>query len=200
MAILDIIQPDNPILRKKAVKVTSFDKKFQELIDDMIETMLSAPGVGLAGPQVADSKRVIVVYLPEEDEEESDDAGELYVVANPKITKSSKETVSGVEGCLSIPGYAGEVDRHEMVVVTGQDRHGKDFRIKARGWLARVFQHEIDHLDGRLFIDVANKIWPLPKDEEDGETPSARQPQSWDAEVMTAMIEREREMKREGES
>ena len=202
MAILDIIQPDNPILRKKAVKVTSFDKKFQGLVDNMIETMLDAPGVGLAGPQVAESKRVIVVYLPEpEDEEEySDDAGELYVVANPKIIKTSKETVSGVEGCLSIPGYAGEVDRHEMVVVTGQDRHGKDFRIKARGWLARVFQHEIDHLDGRLFIDVASKIWPLPEDEEEGETPPARESQPWEAEVMAAMMERERELKSAGES
>ena len=195
MPILDIIQPDNPILRKKAVKVTSFDKKFQELVDNMIETMLDAPGVGLAGPQVAENKRVIVVYLPDDEDEDTDGSGKLYVVANPKIIKTSKDTVSGVEGCLSLPGYAGEVDRYEMVVVTGQDRDGKDFRIKARGWLARIFQHEIDHLDGRLFIDIATKIWPLPDGDEEGETASARTHHSWDSEVMAAMAEAERQLK-----
>lgn len=162
MSILNIIQPDNPILRQKAIKVTSFDARFQQLVDDMVETMIDAPGVGLAAPQVAVSQRLIVVRLPDDEEsrkEYGDNAGVVYVVANPKIIKTSKKMVEGVEACLSIPGYFGEVDRHEMVVVTGQDRHGKDFRIKATGWLARVFQHEIDHLDGRLFIDIANEVW-----------------------------------------
>lgn len=170
MALLEIIQPDNDILRKRAHKVTSFDKKFQKLVDDMIETMLDAPGVGLAAPQVAISQRLIVVRLPDDSEEDreeyGDQAGKVYVVANPKIIKSSKEMVTGVEGCLSLPGLLGEVNRHESVVVTGQDRHGKDFRIKARGWLARVFQHEIDHLDGQLFIDIAESVWQ-PKDEDE---------------------------------
>ncbi len=170
MALLEIIQPDNDILRKRAHKVTSFDKKFQKLVDDMIETMLDAPGVGLAAPQVAISQRLIVVRLPDDSEEDreeyGDQAGKVYVVANPKIIKSSKEMVTGVEGCLSLPGLLGEVSRHESVVVTGQDRHGKDFRIKARGWLARVFQHEIDHLDGQLFIDIAESVWQ-PKDEDE---------------------------------
>ncbi|MEQ8674476.1 MAG: peptide deformylase [Aggregatilineales bacterium] len=169
MAVLDIIQPDNPILRKKAIKVTSFDKKFQTLVDDMIETMMDAPGVGLAAPQVAVSRRVIVVRLPDDEEsieEYGEEAGVLYVVANPKIIKSSRRMVDGVEACLSIPGYYGEVDRAYEVVITGQDRHGKDMRIKVKDWLARVFQHEIDHLDGVLFIDKATDVWRAKDDDE----------------------------------
>lgn len=189
MTVLDIIQPDNTILRKKAIKVTSFDKKFQMLVDNMIETMLDAPGVGLAGPQVAESKRIIVVHLPEDEEEFGEDAGVLYAVANPKIIKTGRKLVTGVEGCLSIPGFAGEVDRSDLVVVTGQDRHGDDIRIKAKGWLARVFQHEIDHLDGRLFIDIADRIWRL-EDEEDA-TPQT--PPPWAAEIVALQKEKERE-------
>lgn len=169
MTILEIIQPDNPILRKKAVKVTSFGSKFQKLVDDMEETLLDAPGVGLAAPQVAVSQRLILVRLPDDEdgqEEFGDEAGKLYVVANPKITKTTKEMVNGIEACLSIPGYFGEVDRHEGIVITGQDRHGKDIRIKTTGWQARVFQHEIDHLDGQLYIDIANEIWTAKEMEE----------------------------------
>jgi peptide deformylase len=172
MTILPIVQLDNPILRKKAVKVTSFDKKFQTLVDDMIETLIAAPGVGLAAPQVAVSQRLIVVRLQDDEESRKEfgkDAGMTYVVANPKIIKTSKTKVDGVEACLSIPGYYGEVERYESVVVTGQDRHGKDQRIKANGWLARVFQHEIDHLDGRLYIDIASEIWQAREDEEEQE-------------------------------
>jgi peptide deformylase len=181
MAVLPIIQPDNPILRKKAVKVTSFDDKFQKLIDDMIETMLDAPGVGLAAPQVAVSQRVIVVRLPDDEDakkEYGDDAGILYVVVNPKIIKHSRGMVEGVEACLSIPNYFGDVDRYESIVITGQDRHGDDIRIKAKGWLARVFQHEIDHLDGQLYIDIANRVWHASEDKdlqaaaEDAATPT----------------------------
>ncbi len=162
MAILDIIQPDNPVLRKKAHRVTSFDPKFQKLVDDMVETLLDAPGVGLAAPQVAVSQRLIVVRLPDDDEskeEYGELAGVLYVVANPEIIKTSKEMVEGVEACLSIPGYFGMVDRHESITLKGLDRYGKPLRIKARDWLARVFQHEIDHLDGRLYIDHAKEVW-----------------------------------------
>ena len=163
MAIRDIITPQNPILRKKARKVTHFgDPKLQGLIDDMVETMLQAPGVGLAAPQVAVSQRVIVVRLPDDENaqnEYGEDAGVLYEVVNPEIVRASRETTDGVEACLSIPGYFGTVNRHVAVTVKGQDRHGKDLRIKARDWLARVFQHEIDHLDGVLFIDRASEIW-----------------------------------------
>ena len=190
MTVLNIIQPDNPILRKKAIKVTTFDKKFQLLVDNMIETMFDAPGVGLAGPQVAQSKRIIVVHLPEDEEEHGDDAGQLYAVANPKILKTSKELVTGVEGCLSIPGYAGEVDRHEMVVVTGQDRYGESIRIKSKGWLARIFQHEIDHLDGQLFTDIANNVWRVRPEDVEGTDDDEQQP-PWAAEVVKAQKIRE---------
>lgn len=177
MAILDIIKLGHPTLRKKAHKVTNFkDPKFQRLIDDMTETMIAAPGVGLAAPQVDVSQRLIVVRLPDDEEskeEYGDQAGVLYVVANPEIARASEEMVEGVEGCLSIPNYLGLVDRHEAVTVKGQDRHGKEIRIKAKGWLARVFQHEIDHLDGILHIDRASKVWkadePPPFDVEEEE-------------------------------
>ncbi len=171
MTILDIIQPDNPVLRKKARRVTAFDKKFQKLVDDMVETMLDAPGVGLAAPQVAVRQRLIVVRLPDDEdsqEEFGEHAGKLYVVANPEIIKASKETVEGVEGCLSIPGYVGLVDRHEKITLKGLDRHGKELRVKAEGWLARVFQHEVDHLEGQLYIDIAKEVWQ-PKPEDDDE-------------------------------
>ncbi len=173
MAIRPIIQPDNPVLRKKAHRVTAFDDKLQVLIDDMVETMLDAPGVGLAAPQVAVSQRLIVVRLGDDEDskkEFGDQAGQLFVVANPEIIKRSKSTVEGIEACLSIPGYVGTVDRHEIVVITGLDRYGKPTRIKAKDWLARVFQHEIDHLDGQLYIDIATDVWK-PEDREKTETP-----------------------------
>lgn len=176
MAVLEIIQPDNPVLRKKATKVTSFSNDFQKLVDNMVETMLDAPGVGLAAPQVAVSQRVIVVRLPDDEdsvEEYGKDAGKLFVFVNPEIIKKSKEMVEGSEACLSIPGYAGEVERHESVTIKGQDRDGKPQRVKATGWLARVFQHEIDHLDGRLYIDIASKIWEIKPEDEDPEAAEA---------------------------
>ena len=180
MALRKIIQPDNPVLRKKAVRVHSYDKKFQTLVDDMIETLMAAPGVGLAAPQVAVSQRLIIVRLPDDDDakaEFGDEAGKLYVVANPEIIKASKTMVEGVEGCLSIPGYVGLVDRHEKITVTGFDREGKPMRIKTEGWQARVFQHEIDHLDGRLYIDIATEVWkPSERENEAGDdTPPASQ-------------------------
>lgn len=172
MAIRKIIQPDNPILRKKAMRVTSFDDKFQKLIDDMVETMMDAPGTGLAAPQVAVSQRVFVARLPDDEksiEEYGDQAGVLYVIANPEIIKRSHQMVGGVEACLSIPGYAGEVDRHESIIVRGLDRYGKPIRVKAKDWQARVFQHEIDHLDGRLYIDIASDVWRIESEENEVE-------------------------------
>lgn len=170
MAILPIVKIDDPILRKKAVKVTSFGQEFQKLADEMLETLIAAPGVGLAAPQVNVSQRLIVVRLPDDEEsreEYGDKAGVVYTVANPKIIKTSRSMVDGTEACLSIPGYAGNVFRHEAIVVTGEDRFGKPIRIKAKDWLARVFQHEIDHLDGRLFIDIADEVWDITKKRDD---------------------------------
>lgn len=172
MALLPIVKLDNPILRKKAVRVTSFGPDFQRLVDDMLDTLLAAPGVGLAAPQVNVSQRLILVRLPDDEEskkEYGENAGRLFVVANPKIIKASRTQVDGVEACLSIPGYAGTVFRHEDIVITGEDRHGKPIRIKAKDWLARVFQHEIDHLDGRLYIDIAEEVWDTTKKRDDDE-------------------------------
>ncbi len=154
--------PD-PILRKKARKVRAFTPELQALIDDMIETMRAAPGVGLAAPQISDGRRVIVIEFaePSENEEEPPTPPKLYVLVNPKIMRHSKELLAGQEGCLSVPGFVGEVERHATVTVRGMNRHGKPTRLKAKGWLARILQHEIDHLDGILYIDRASEVWRM---------------------------------------
>ncbi len=166
MALREIITLPNPILRRKARKVSVFNKDLQTLIDDMVETLRDAPGVGLAAPQVAVQERVIVVEYAE-DEEDEDGPKKLYVVVNPEIVQASTETENGVEGCLSIPGLAGEVDRFRQVTVKGQNRRGQPTKIKAEGWLARIFQHEIDHLDGVLYVDRATRVWKPKESEEE---------------------------------
>ncbi len=160
MAVLDIVTLPEPILRRKARKVTDFGGDLQTLIDNMVETMRVAPGVGLAAPQVDVPLRVIVVEYSE-DEEDEEKPPKLYTLVNPEIIKFSDEKEMGTEGCLSIPGYAGDVDRHLGVVVKALNRRGQPVKVKANGWLARIFQHEIDHLDGVLFIDRAEKVWKV---------------------------------------
>lgn len=172
MTIRPIVGLDNPVLRKKAIRVTDFGAQFQTLVDDMIETVIDAPGVGLAAPQVAVSQRLIIVRLTDDEDskkEYGENAGKVFAVANPEIIKESKELVEGVEACLSIPGYFGEVDRHKSITIKGLDRHGKPTRIKANDWLARVFQHEIDHLDGKLYIDIAKDVWKHSPEDDDEE-------------------------------
>ena len=164
MAIREIITLPDPNLRKKAHKVSDFGKDFQQLVNDMIETMREAPGVGLAAPQVAVSQRLIVVEFGDEEDEEIPQ--KLYVLANPEITSTSDDMLTGIEGCLSVPELIGEVERHRAVTVKGLDRYGKSRQIKAEGWLARIFQHEIDHLDGILYPDRADKVWKPAPDEE----------------------------------
>jgi peptide deformylase len=168
MALRKIVTLPEPVLRRKARTITTFDKNLQTLIDDMIETMRQAPGVGLAAPQVNISERLIVVEYAEEQEEEAEGQPEkpkkLFVLINPEIVKSSAETLMGVEGCLSIPNLVGEVERHAVIQVKGLNRHGKPAKVKAEGWLARIFQHEIDHLNGILFPDRATRVWQ-PQDE-----------------------------------
>jgi peptide deformylase len=160
MALRKIITLPEPVLRRKARTINTFDKNLQTLIDDMIETMREAPGVGLAAPQVNISERLIVVeYGEEEDEETESQPKKLYIMINPEIVKKSEETLMGVEGCLSIPNLVGEVERHAAIQVKGLNRHGKPIKIKAEGWLARIFQHEIDHLNGILFPDRATRVW-----------------------------------------
>jgi peptide deformylase len=163
MSIRKIVTPPNPTLRKKAIKVRSVTSTVQSLADAMVETMRAAPGVGLAAPQVDVSQRVIVVEYAEGSEAPDAPATSprLFVLINPEIVRHSRETVLGNEGCLSLPGLMGEVERYEWVTVKGLDRHGKPFKKKATGWLARIFQHEIDHLDGILFIDRATEIWRM---------------------------------------
>ena len=159
MALLEIVTLPQPVLRRKAHKVTEFSSELQTLIDDMIDTMREAPGVGLAAPQVNVSQRLIVVEYGNDEDETA--PRKLYVLANPEIVRYSTDTEIGSEGCLSIPGMAGEVERPLAVVVKGMNRHGKPVKIKASGWLARIFQHEIDHLDGVLFVDRATKVWRI---------------------------------------
>ena len=174
MAIRKIIYLDNPVLRQRARKVAAFDVALKKLVDDMLETMREAPGVGLAAPQVAVGQRVIVVGVPPADPDEEDpspDAGKTWAVINPEIVKASEEKAVGAEACLSIPGYAGDVERHQAVVIKGFNVRGKPIRIKAEDFTARVFQHEIDHLNGVLFIDRASKVWKI--EEHPEEAPAA---------------------------
>jgi peptide deformylase len=161
MTLRKIVSLPEAVLRRKARAVTKFDKNLQTLIDDMVETMREAPGVGLAAPQIGLSERIIVIeyYERKEDEEIEDAPKKVWAVLNPEIVKSSAETVVGVEGCLSIPGLVGEVERHASIQVKGLNRHGKPMKIKAEGWLARIFQHEIDHVNGILFTDRATRVW-----------------------------------------
>jgi len=159
MALQEIITIPQPTLRRKARKVTNFGLELQKLIDDMVETMREAPGVGLAAPQVDVPWRVIVVEFG--DEENAEVSLKLYTIVNPEISRFSKETETGTEGCLSIPGYLGSVERSMDIVVKGFSRYGQPVRIKAKGWLARIFQHEIDHLDGVLYIDRAQRVWEV---------------------------------------
>ncbi len=151
MAVRPIVRADNPILRKKSRKVQRFGRSLQNLIDDMVETMHAAHGVGLAAPQIGVSQRVIVIQLPED--EEDPQSGKLYVLCNPEIVRTAGEEEEGEEGCLSVPGFVGDVRRATVVTVKGLDSKGRKIRIRAEGLLARAFQHEIDHINGVLFID-----------------------------------------------
>jgi len=161
MTLRTIVTLPDPVLKRRARAVNKFDKDLQTLLDDMVETMREAPGVGLAAPQIGLSDRIIVIeyYEREEDEENEEAPKKVWAVINPEIVKTSEETLVGVEGCLSIPGLVGEVERHAEVQVKGLNRHGKPMKVKAKGWLARIFQHEIDHLNGVLFTERATRVW-----------------------------------------
>lgn len=173
MTLRQIIHLPEPILRKRAKPVAKFDRDLQVLIDDMIETMREAPGVGLAAPQINLPMQLAVVEYGEleDEEEQKEDAPpppkKLYVLINPEIIKASEEKVMGIEGCLSIPGLVGEVERHESIQVRAFNRHGKPVKHKVDGWMARIFQHEIDHLNGVLFTDRAARVWKPSEEEEE---------------------------------
>ena len=170
MTLRRIVTLPDPVLKRKAHPVNKFDKTLHTLLDDMVETMRDAPGVGLAAPQIGLSERIIVIEYFERDEDEDleDAPKKVWAVINPEIVKVSEEKLIGVEGCLSIPGLVGEVERHAEVQVKALNRHGKPLKLKARGWLARIFQHEIDHLNGVLFTERATRLW-RPQQEVDAE-------------------------------
>jgi peptide deformylase len=164
MTIQEIITVPDPTLNTRAEKVKNFSAKLQYLIGDMIETMRSANGVGLAAPQIGISQQIIVVEYTEEKEFGHDaiNPKKLYVVINPSIFQFSSKSVVGVEACLSVPGFAGEIVRYQSVKIKGLNRHGRPLRLKVDGWLARIFQHEIDHIHGVLYTDRASRVWSIP--------------------------------------
>jgi peptide deformylase len=166
MPTLKIITAENPILRRKAKKIHHFDPSIQRLANEMFETMHAARGVGLAAPQIAQSIRLFVAEFEDH----------KVAMVNPEIVKAEGEEL-GAEGCLSIPGYVGEnIRRAEKVVVKGQDVRGKNIRVSAEGWFARVLQHEIDHLDGILFLDRLERpedLREISEDEQFGEEAEA---------------------------
>ncbi len=165
--IREIVTDGHPTLRKVAKKVDPkeiSDPLFQQLIDDMFETMYAAPGVGLAAPQVNVSKRLFVMDV-------QDDEHQPAVVINPKI-ELAEEEIEMTEGCLSVPGYVGEITRYKHVAITGLDRHGHKIRLEGEGLFAQCLQHEIDHLNGVLYIDKAKNI-RKPETEEEQEIADA---------------------------
>ncbi len=160
MAILPLCHlPHDAVLRQKAKRVPSIDVSVQRLIDDMIETMRQAEGVGLAAPQVGVPLRIVVLQMPDED---------VVALINPEIVKRSGER-EVTEGCLSVPGYAGEIKRATSVTVKGLNRQGKAIRIKADGLMAQAIEHELDHLDGVLFVDRVKEGDKLFKVDADGD-------------------------------
>jgi len=165
MAVHNIITAENPILRRKAKKIHRFDPSIQKLAEDMFETMHEAAGVGLAAPQIAQSLRMFVAEYEDH----------KVAMVNPEIVKAEGELL-GTEGCLSIPGYAGDnIRRAAKIVVKGQDVRGKAMKVNAEGWFARILQHEIDHLDGILFLDRLDRPEDLRavRDEEEEELEKA---------------------------
>lgn len=148
MAILKIIEAGAPILKGTAKPVNHITKHTKRLLDDMAETMYAAEGVGLAAPQINQSLKIVVL----------DDGNGLIELINPEILSHSDETEMGVEGCLSVPGYYGSVSRYKKIKVRALNRHGKIVVYEPEGFLARIFQHEIDHLYGTLFIEKAENL------------------------------------------
>ncbi len=177
MAILPIRVAGDPVLRQKAKKVRQIDGSIQKLIDDMIDTMRDAPGVGLAANQVGVLLRVIVIEVPKEDDDREAqrlEGWDLHVLVNPQFVKRSGERRLD-EGCLSIPGYKAEVPRSVSVTVKGLNREGREVRIKAEdNLLAEALEHEIDHINGMLYIDHLESMDELVRiDEEEDEDEAA---------------------------
>ena len=153
MAVLKIRTNPDPVLRKKSRKITTIDDSVHRLIDNMIETLEESAGVGLAANQVGVPLRIVVIQIPGED---------VLVLINPEVVETQGERTV-IEGCLSIPGYQAEISRAETVKVRAKGRHGRVIRRKATDLLAQAIQHEVDHLNGVLYIDYLNDISQLEK-------------------------------------
>jgi peptide deformylase len=171
MATRKIIYLGDKRLRQKAKKIKTFFPDLKKLAQDMVETMRACDGVGLAGPQIGIMQRIFVAEIPlpeDKDVEPHPQSGKTYVLINPEVIKTSKTMIEGQEGCLSIPTWQGLVERPEWIEVKAQNLEGHKIRLKADDHLARIFLHEIDHLNGILFIDHikdAKKLWQiLPED------------------------------------
>jgi peptide deformylase len=156
MSVRPIVLLGDPRLRLKGEPVDSFGKYLHELLDDLTETMRHAPGVGLAAPQIGEAKRVCVVEV----------AGQLHELVNPRVVRGDGDD-RDLEGCLSIPGYVAYVTRKEKVWIAAQNRFGKKIKVAGAGLLARGMQHEIDHLDGKLYIDYLDSLDDLISTEHD---------------------------------
>ena len=174
MSVREIVFSNEPVLHEPSRHVRRVDESVRELIDDMLETMREANGIGLAAVQIGVPERVVVIEVPvavEDDEERQEPREtERYVLINPEVVEASDELEEGIEGCLSIPGWVGEVERHRRVIVEAVDQRGRDVRLEAEGLLARVLQHEIDHCEGVLFIDRIEdpeRIWPVEEGREE---------------------------------
>jgi peptide deformylase len=156
IVVRPILTFEHPVLREKSKKVTRIDASIQRLLDDLTATMIDAPGAGLAANQIGVALRVCVVKGEDK---------QIWGLVNPELVKKEGSQL-GYEGCLSYPGWVGEVERAETVVVKGRNRHGKEIRIKSSGFTARAFQHELDHLDGILFTDKLTSLDTLRRVEE----------------------------------
>lgn len=159
MAILRIRTDEDPILRKKSREIETFDDNLKQLIDDMYETMYQAEGVGLAAVQIGKLKRMLVI---------DDYEGSKLVMINPKRVEESGD-VEALEGCLSVPERVGKVKRFETVKVEYQTAGGEETAIEAEGFLARIIQHEMDHLDGILYTDLAEEMFDINKESDEDE-------------------------------
>lgn len=150
MVVRRILTADEPVLRQKTKRVADFDASLHRLLDDLLETMRDAPGIGLAANQVGVPLQVAVIEID----------GRITELVNPKVVRRSGHAVDW-EGCLSIPGFVAEIERAEKVTVKARDRHGREFRVKGDELFGRALQHEIDHLNGVLYIDYLGSLEEL---------------------------------------
>ena len=150
MALRKILTDQDPALHKKCRPVTKFDQRLEELLDDLKETLAHANGAGLAAPQVGILRRCVIVV---------DESGEMLELVNPEIIWRSEEIQDGWDGCLSVPGKWGEVERPARVQVRAQNRKGESFEVEGEGIVARCFCHELDHLEGRVFTELTDRLY-----------------------------------------